>query len=169
MPRLLRPARSRERSRRDSGCPARRLNHAARRQRHGQGDRSGREAAQGHEQRGAAPLSLGQRIGGALQDFAKNMPKPSGNGGGGASGDAGLEGLGQQVAAESQAAQQRLAKSAAQEYERASRLLDAPQIQSAEQLASLRPGQAFRSPDDKLRYYMPEAQRQAAQGSEEAA
>jgi hypothetical protein len=107
--------------------------------------------------------SLGKRIGKGLSDFAKNMPKagqvPAAEG---SSGDAGLEGLGQQVAAEGQAAAQRTAQSAAQEYERAAHLLDAPQIQSPEQLASLRPGQAFRGPDGRLRYYMPERQMQEA-------
>lgn len=80
-------------------------------------------------------------------------------------GDEALGALGQQVAAGGQAASQGLAQSAGQEYERASHLLDAPQIQSAEQLAGLKPGQVFRDPSGKLRYYTPEAQRpQQGQG-----
>jgi hypothetical protein len=101
----------------------------------------------------SSPPRWEKRIGKGLQDFAKNAPKPRELGGEEPGGDAGLGALGQQVAAEGQAAQQRLAQSAAQEYERASHLLDAPQIQSAEQLTSIRPGQVFRSPDGKLRYY----------------
>ena len=103
--------------------------------------------------------SLAKRVGGALQQagegIAKGGGKPQGEAASG--GDAGLAALGQQVAAQGQSAQQRGAQSVGQEYERASHLLDAPQIQSAEQLASLKPGQAFRSPDGKLRYYMPGA------------
>lgn len=109
--------------------------------------------------------SLAKRIGKAakaagksLQDGAKGGSKPR-EPDAPQGGDEALGALGQQVAAGGQAASQGLAQSAAQEQERASHLLDAPQIQSAEQLAGLKPGQVFRDPSGKLRYYTPEAQR----------
>lgn len=115
--------------------------------------------------------SLAKRIGKAakaagksLQEGGKGGPKPR-EPDAPQGGDEALGALGQQVAAGGQAAQQGLAQSGAQEQERASHLLDAPKIQSAEQLAGLKPGQVFRDPSGKLRYYTPEAQRpQQGQG-----